>query len=187
MTVAPVLHLHEAPRARRRWPIRGCERSECLPNRSALQPREPLGIIVRRAWVRAARQRLLGVTRGGSTARTGQVRTQLCATDQRLVLQIHAPPERAHHRLRHILRAPREWPHRRVDLCELCCAQVHRAATNVHRTGRFQRASHRLARLRLSLAGDAARVDYVQLRFLLGRLFVPCLQQLSARQHRVGV
>ena len=82
------------------------------------------------------------------------------------------------------------------------CRRTASPARRCHRTGRgsdssrnrrripgqrSQRASDRLARLRLGLACDAARVDHVQLGLGLWNLGVARREQRFPRQHRIGL
>ena len=70
---------------------------------------------------------------------------------------------------------------------ELRRVEVDRAARHEHLAGGLQRAPHRLARLGLGLARDAARIDHVQLRLVLGRLGVAGGEQRPPGDHRVSL
>ena len=111
--------------------------------------------------------------------RPGVLRRPGGAPERDLVLEVDARaalsvarPARRRHPHGDLLGGAGEGLHAGVDLLELGRAQVDRAAGHVHLARGLQRAAHRLARLRLRLAGDAAGVDHVQLGLLLGHLFV---------------
>ena len=75
--------------------------------------------------------------------------------------------------------------HTGVEIGELTRVQVGGAPGHVDALRSLQRAPGRLARLRLRLAGDAARVDQVQLGLSLGRLRVSGREQGLPGEHRV--
>ena len=106
---------------------------------------------------------------------------------QDVVLEIHTRPELAADRRRDIVRGADERRHPGVDLAELRRVQIRRAPGDEHLRGASERASDRLARLRLRLPGDAARVDHVQLGLSLRNLGVSRPEQRVPRQHRVGL
>ena len=77
--------------------------------------------------------------------------------------------------------------HARHRSPELASVEVDRATGDDHAIGVLERATRRLAGLRLSLGGDAARVDHVQVGLGLGDLGVAGGQQRVARKGRVGL
>ena len=112
-------------------------------------------------------------------------RARLAGED--VVLEVGAAPKPRRHLARHVLGGAHKRPHPLVDRRELRRVQIRRASRHEYLTGESERAPDRLARLRLRLARDAARVDYVQLRLVLGSLDVPRGEQRPPGDHRVSL
>ena len=105
---------------------------------------------------------------------------------QHVVLEVDAPQVVvAAHRRGDLVGGADERGHPLIDVPELGGVEVDGAAADEHPLRAAQRPADRLARLGLGLAGDAARVDDVQLRLWLGRLRVTGGEQGAAGEHRI--